>query len=365
MEPDIVRMLERQSQRIIGNDDVKWDEGHHVVAYYRHGTLIWAVRGELVGSFTPELGLFRWWFLNRSTSPKDAATKMRLDEAYREGQRYALAELTHDQVYVDNEHEAELIAKVAAQLSRADGLLRTEDGTRVTFIALYEVPASELRIPDAPTNRALERQITGGSERPAWIQPTHLSHGSAPPPNAPGFNPAPVGNARGYSVAPTAGDAPAARRTIGYRTMPPVAIALSTEPGEAAPPLVPQPPPRAPNISTLLGSTAVREPSREVFLPVAQQALAVVATSLPNGFKQALVVITVDVQEGRGRFLVQIVASDSDGNLASLDPSRELLDATAKMIGDDARDGNGRWRKLAARLASTARGASVDVEVKA
>ncbi len=107
MEPDIVRMLERQSQRIVGHDDVKWDEGHHVVAYYRHGTLIWAARGELVGSFTPELGLFRWWFLNRGTSP---AAKLRLDEAYREGQRYALSELTLDQVYVDNEPEADLIA---------------------------------------------------------------------------------------------------------------------------------------------------------------------------------------------------------------------------------------------------------------
>ena len=88
------------------------------------------------------------------------------------------------------------------------------------------------------------------------------------------------------------------------------------------------------------------------------------AHALPHGFKQALLVVTVDQQANKGRFLVQLVASDAQGDLVALEPARDLLDATAKMIAEDARDGNVRWRRLVARLTATGRGASVAVEVR-
>jgi hypothetical protein len=98
-------------------------------------------------------------------------------------------------------------------------------------------------------------------------------------------------------------------------------------------------------------------------MPVAQVALGDVAAAVP-GFGQALVVVRVELDaQGKGKFFVQVVARDGHGDLVPIDPSRALLDAAAKLIADDARDGNGRWRRLSARLRPTVRGASVDVEV--
>ena len=62
---------------------------------------------------------------------------------------------------------------------------------------------------------------------------------------------------------------------------------------------------------------------------------------------------------------MHFVASDAQGDLVSLEVTRELFETAGKMIGDDAREGNGRWKRLTARLRATAKGASVDVEVKA
>jgi hypothetical protein len=361
MEPDIQRMLEKQAQRTLGHDDVRFDERVGFASFLRHGGMLWQPRAEKIGVWHGEVGLFRWWWTGTGLSDH---SRTRLDLAYREGQRYQLPELTSDPVQLAGEDEAELLARLAAQLARGDGCLRLVQGEDVTYVALFEPkPGESTRpVPD------LRDTTVSGSQRPAWLTSDPLDQPTDRPAQ---FVPAAIGSARppaheprrGWTVAPPMprSDGASMRSSASIRSIPPMPP-LDLSPVEPAPeiprpPRLPEPPPVAP-------AAPIREPSRELFMPVATAALADIVSAAP-GFGQALVVVRVEVESvsSKGRFFVQLVCSDEVGELVALDPSRALLDAAAKFIGDDARDGNGRWKKLVARLRPTPRGASVDVEV--
>jgi hypothetical protein len=113
----------------------------------------------------------------------------------------------------------------------------------------------------------------------------------------------------------------------------------------------------------MTGLRAASAPSREIFMPTAQLALGIVAGTMREGFEQALLIVSVEAHEGKARFSVVLVAADARGELHALDTPRELVDAAARMIVDDARAGNPRWHKLIARLRP--RGGGIDVDVKA
>ena len=337
MQSDIARTREKLAARTQGHDGVAFDDGGNV-AFTRGNAIVWRARAELVAGFTPELNTLRWAWGGASAGG-------RMDAAYREAQRYSLAELMCTQLAVDGEEEARRIIDVAAQLARSEGVVRQEDGTRILYYALFD-------------GRAGQASDRAGSWRPA----ANLATSSSSAPGA--FTPA----VSAWSVAPPAlGGAtpggPALRRSatgVPVRTLAPVA-AIDVSP-ESEPAFLAPPPPPLPTRTAQ--PQPVREPTREIFFPVAQCALAAVAHAMSHGFKQALLVVTIDLKETKGRFLVQLVASDANGDLVALEPARDLLDATAKMIADDARDGNGRWRRLVARLTATERGASVAVEVR-
>lgn len=351
MEPDVQRTLEKQAHRVAGHDGARFDDRTGTMVFSRNGGVLWQPRAERIGDWLPDLGMFYWWWHGTKFAE---FPRSKLDVIYREGQNYALPELTTDSVGAESLDDAELLAHLALQLLRADGLHRSRAVDRVSWFALFGGGASEA--PRMPSDAASLRDtsVNSASQRPAWLttDPHEAGVGSGP-----AFVPAKVGAPKGaWSIAPPP-SRPSGERAalLGARTMPPVEV--SPEPVVDAIPKAPRAPaPPPPNLP-------VREPTREIFMPVAQTALAEVAATVPQ-FAQALVVVRVEaVQPGKHRFFVQLVALDDDGDLISLDPSRALLDAATKMIADDARDGNGRWHKLAARLRPTARGASVDVEV--
>lgn len=361
MEPDIQRMLDKQAQRTLGHDDVRFDPQAGVASFLRHGGMLWQPRAEKLGVWQGEIGLFRWWWTGTGMSEQ---SRSRLDMAYREGQRYQLPELTSDPVQLSGDKDAELLAHLAAQLARADGVLRLSQGYDVTFVALFEPKAGESARPVADLR---DTSVTG-SLRPSWMTTDPLDSPTDRPAQ---FVPAAVGSARpaaneprrGWTVAPPMprADGGSMRSSASIRSIPPVrALELSPADPDVAP-LIPRPPklPEAP-----AQTAPIREPNREIFMPVATAALADIVSVSP-GFGQALVVVRVEIESvtSKGRFFVQLVCSDDVGELVALDPSRALLDAAAKFIGDDVRDGNGRWKKLVARLRPTPRGASVDVEV--
>lgn len=114
-----------------------------------------------------------------------------------------------------------------------------------------------------------------------------------------------------------------------------------------------------PDIDRTTASQAKQELARDLLVPVMQEA----AKSLPQGFRQALVITTVDVKEGKARFFVHVVASDASGDLVEIDASQALFDAVGAMIAEHRRRGGAAWRKLIAHLRATERGASIDVRV--
>lgn len=114
----------------------------------------------------------------------------------------------------------------------------------------------------------------------------------------------------------------------------------------------------------------IREPARAIFVPVATSVLAALAKSVP-GYQQALFVVTVIHPESstapeqrKRRLVVTLVAVDASGVLRALDPSHELVEATARMVEADQADGNGPWRKLSARITPKPDGgATLNVDV--
>jgi len=330
MEPDVQRMLERHAQRVAGHDGVRYDERANVVTYTRQGSVLAQPRAERIGEWSRDLAVFKWWFTGIKFG--EHAHK-RLDVAYREGEQFGMSELTTETLTVETAADADTVAHVAAQLARADGVLRATQGDRVIFFALFDSKGS-----DAPHALDLrDTAVTPSGQRPAWMQSSLNAFSVAPP-----------------AVHERVHEKPSLRPGPGSRTIPPLApIEVSSDDGFGIPP-----PPRAPT-----ANLPIRDPARTIFMPLAQLALGDVAATVP-GFGQALLVIRIDNTSGnKGRYVVQLVALDPDGDLIALDPSRALLEAAGKMIADDVRDGNGRWLKLAARLRPTERGASVDLDV--
>jgi len=346
MESEIARMLERQEAQTRGAEEVRPDQAHGTVTYLRQGAAIWQARVEKIAEHSADLGVFKWWF--HGFSPE--LDRVRLGLAFREGERWQMHELTKEQLFVDAD-EAELVCQVAAQLARADGILRVPGEGHATWYALYDArdggstrPPSELR----------DTQVNRGSERPAWMV-GGLELDSGPSPRA-GFRPAVVGMT--HSVPPPAasrtGPIPPSRPTMGVRSLAP-SPGLEVSPDDFGS-TIPAP---APAPRTVQSTLPVREIRRELFLPVAQSALAEVVQQI-DGFRQALLVVRIDLEQSKGRFVVQLVGIDAAGDLHALDASRPLVDAVAKLIGDDSRDGNGRWKKLVVRMRHTERGAAVE-----
>jgi hypothetical protein len=297
LEPEIGRMLDKHAARVAGHDDMHHDGGVRIVTYRRGGGMQWRASTEPIGRFSRDFGSFRWWWHGLGAR---ASAKSKLDAIIGEGQRYGIEELTADSVSVRTDAEAELLARVAAHIAKADGLLREPDEDGVAFFALYDAPL--------PPGSASTRNV----------------HHSAPPP---------------YSIA---------------------APPMPASPPSMAPPVrTIAPPAPAPAVD----GEPPHEPDRDLFTAVAQHALSAIAVALPNGFTQALVTVALDSRDGKVRFFVQIVAMSAGGDLVSIDATRDLYEATATMITEDIKRGGGRWKKLVGRLRRTARGASIEVEM--
>jgi hypothetical protein len=103
----------------------------------------------------------------------------------------------------------------------------------------------------------------------------------------------------------------------------------------------------------------VREPKAKVLAPLVEAAVAMLARAVPGGFAQAVVIVQLEVDGKRARFFVQIVATDANADLWTPEATPEIGGAAAKVIAEDALDGNGRWTRLVLRLQRATREASV------
>jgi len=249
--------------RVAGHDEVRIDGERHIAAWLRVGMLVLEAPAELVGTFFPELGLFRWWWSGKENSI--ALAPSRLDEAFAHAQRDDIRALLTRQHQLDGEEDAATLCKLAAHYAHATALVREQHGDRIAYYAVFAAASRPPIVPD--------REIV--------------------------------------------------------RTLPPPSVRSS------------QPPPSAPG--------AAREPSRTLTAPLANVANEIVHGAFHDQAERAIVIVNVDTSRDKLRFFVTLVALAA-GELAVLDTTRELLDAAGTLLVEDARTGNGRWRKLVVRF---------------
>ncbi len=349
LERDIARMLADQAARVAGFEDVDFDPLHGLVTYVAGGRRLWTAQVEAIGTYAADVGVFRWAWSAYERPPGRA----RLNVVFAEGQRLGIAALTTGQTPVPDQEQAIGIANAAAALARASGVYRTREPSRLTFYAMFDVShGTEQRLAHSPLPPAVR---SGGSRFPAPMVK------SAPPPRV----------ASGESVYPApmtltgALQMPKpARVPIMSMPPPPMPASDAASSGDPSVPLSRDrwfdeaPAQRAPAL-------AVREPARDLVMPIANMALTAIVAALPQGFQQAMLVIDVTVTDGRARYSAVIVALDVPGNLVAVPTPQAVMDGIGGLIVEDARSGNGRWKRLLVRLSQKEHRVTLQIDVMA
>lgn len=262
--------MRAHESRVASADDVRIDAERRIVAFYRLGMLVLEAPAELVGSFLPELGLFRWWWAGKENRLQLAPA--RLDQAFAYAQQQDLRALLTRQHQLDGEEDAAMLCRLAAHFAHATALLEQREGDRVSYYAVFAASTRAPIVPDLDVVRTLP---------PPPVRP------SAPPPSA------------------------------------------------------------------------FHEPARELLVPIVHVAYGLVRRALRERARRALVIVNVDTARDKARFFVTVVASTRDGELVSIDTTRELLDAAGAMLAEDARAGNGRWRKIVVHVEQAGEGVEI------
>lgn len=342
-EQALADMLAEQARRTAAHDQVRVEDD--VVTYYQQGTAIWSPKAEMVGMFFTDLDRWRWWWVM-----PNAKKGGRLDAAFALAQQRGIVTITSRNPAVANEREATLLARVMASLANAQGVYEQREQDKITYYALFAgSPVVTAHLTQTPPP---------GTVRTMTPPPAAARRTATPPPATARLSAVPASAARIGTPPPGAVHIPPPPGMPGSRT-----IAPASGPSMRA---SVRDPSWTNEVRPLQQENVpVYVPAREHVQPVAQQAYLMVQRQV-GVIHQALVVIDVDVRGGKGRFSALVVAIDSEGELTALETTPELMDAAATMIRDDARSGNGRWRRLAVRLlGKPTGGVGMDVKVRA
>jgi hypothetical protein len=266
--------MHAHESRVAGYDDVLVDGDRQLAVWKRLGMLMLEAPAELVGSYTPDLGLFRWWWSGKENRLQ--LVPSRLDAAFAHAQKTDLRALLTRQLQLDSEADAEMLCRIAAHFANATAMLCQEQGDRLSYYAVF---AAQTRAPIVP-----DLDIV--------------------------------------------------------RTLPPPAVSPAPARPSAAP-------------------AAVREPSRTLLLPLVHIGNGLMRRTFRERTRRGLLIVTVDTAREKARFFVTLIAATAEGELAAIDTTRDLLDAAGIMLGEDARSGNGRWRKLVVHLECAGEGAEI------
>lgn len=329
LQGDLRRLSEWREEGIARGEEVRFDSVSRIVLIEtRSGDAVARLSGEVLASYSSRDRILRWAWAGRSSS----AAPTHGETVFREGQSRGVPQLTMSVVGDLDLEDARMLVELGAVVSRAESVHERRAGSDVEFIGLFDRPRP--------------------SDRPA--PPARGGRFSVPPPA--------VEEKRESKIPPAR----------AYRSIPPVREIFEPR-TSASPPRNPAsvPPPARPlTRSSPPAAQPPREPSRELFLPVANAALVALAR-LSKGYLQGLFAVTLDGKEqdehgdsGRRGIVVQLVVVDVAGILRALDPPLELVEAAAAMVEADRLEGTGHFRKLAARITPKPDGgATLNVDV--
>jgi hypothetical protein len=327
LQRDLRRITERREQHAARGDVLKFDSVTRIaVMQSREGESVHRLFGEILATYEPHDRILRWAWAGRSSS----APPTHGDVVFREGQSRGVPQLSMSVVGDLDFDDAKALVELGALVGRAEGVHERIVAGNTEFIALFDRP------------------------RPSEsVEPARESRFSVPPP--------PVAEKAADSKAPP---------SRAYRSIPPIREIFEPRTGSSPPRAgsagsIPPPAPAATSTSSPSSRAAspstppvakkLQEPSRTLFLPVANAALAALQRG-SKSYLQGLFVVTLDREpleassSDKRRLVVQLVVIDAAGILRALDPPAEVVEAAASMVEEDRREGNGQWRKLSARI---------------
>lgn len=334
LQRDLRRMATLRDEQDARGEEIKFDSVTRIaVVQTKRGDAVSRLHGEVLATYTPYDRILRWAWAGRSPS----APSTYGDVVFREGQARGVPQLAMSVVGDLGEEDAGTLVRLGALVARAESVHARKVGSDLEFIGLFD------RSRPPPTVQAPESRFSV----------------PAPPAAADRLTPAPP-PPRAYRSIPPIREV-FEPRTSGSRppSGAPGASASWSNLGAAGTS------PRAPSPSSPPVAKKLREPSRALFLPAANAALAAL-TRVSKGYLQGLFVVTLDIERRNEprRLVVQLVVVDQAGVLRALDPPVDVIEAAAAMVEADRRDGNGTWRKLAARITPKPDGgASLRVDV--
>jgi hypothetical protein len=294
LQRDLRRIEDRERARRDRGEEVRYDAVSRVATWEtRRGDVVGRWYGESIATYNARDRILRWSWAFRSTTEQGTHAEL----VFKEGQSRGVPQLSMSVVNDVDEEEAMSLARLGAVAARADGIhvqKKEGDEDSVEIIGLFESSRPSDRLKAATVNRI-----------------------SVPPPPVAPVRPTPTPRA-------------------AHRSLPPITELYEPRRSSSKPPgMMRDEPPDEPLTDT---------PARERIVPLANMAIAWCGQRSP-GYRQGLLVMTVDNDARRGRHLVvQLIVIDVQGDLRALDPPVELVEAAASMSLE------ARWRKLTARI---------------
>jgi hypothetical protein len=329
LQRDLRRLAERREEHAARGEEMEFDTVSRIATFQsRQGNVVARLYGEVLATYAPDDRILRWAWAGRSSS----SAPTHGDVVFREGQARGVPQLTMSVLGELDLEDAKTLVELGALVARAEAVHERMAGGEIELLGLFDRP------------------------RPSEIvELARESRFSVPPPVV-------------AEKADKASD-PKGPPARAYRSIPPIREVYEPRTGSSPPRGVS---PSKPDSGAAPPASAkkLREPSRALFLPVANAALAALARG-SKGYLQGLFVVTLDQRardakpEGETRrVVVQLVVIDTAGILRALDPPNELVEAAVAMVEADRREGNGEWRKLSARITpKTDGGATLHVDV--
>jgi hypothetical protein len=328
LQRDLRRITERREQHAARGDVLKFDSVTRIaVMHSPRGEAVHRLFGEILATYEPHDRILRWAWAGRSSS----APPTHGDVVFREGQSRGVPQLAMSVVGDLDFDDAKALVELGALVGRAEGIHERIVAGNTEFIALFDRPR-----PSEPVEPARESRFS--------VPPPPVAE-KAPDPKAP--------PSRAYRsippireiFEPRTGSSPPRAGSAGSNAPPAPARTSTSSPPAASP-------------STPPVAKKLQEPSRALFLPVANAALAALQRG-SKSYLQGLFVVTLDREpreprdpsaSDKRRLVVQLVVIDAAGILRALDPPADVVEAAAIMVEGDRREGNGQWRKLSARI---------------